>query len=89
LEFKEKQFDGPYEVIEVEINNKGEFFKGLLYYPPGSFQKPFPLVILNPCFVSILFCISIVIHLIGIRSIYMFCFRDRNPKTPKFWGLRN
>jgi len=45
LEFKEKQFDGPYEVIEVEINNKGEIFKGLLYLPPESFQKPYPLVI--------------------------------------------
>ena len=45
MEFKEKQFDGPYEVIEVEINNKGEIFKGLLYLPPESFKKPYPLVI--------------------------------------------
>ncbi len=47
LEFKEKQFDGPYEVIEIEIeiDNKGEFLKGLLYFPPNSFQKPYPLVI--------------------------------------------
>jgi len=45
LEFKEKQFDGPYEVVEVEINNKGEIFKGLLYLPPESFKKPYPLVI--------------------------------------------
>ena len=45
MEFQEKQFDGPYEVIEVEIDNKGEFFKGLLYFPPESFQKPYPLVI--------------------------------------------
>ena len=32
MEFKEKQFDGPFEVIEVEIINKGEKImkKGIL-----------------------------------------------------------
>ena len=45
MEFKEKQFDGPYEVAQVEINNKGETYKGLLYLPPESFKKPYPLVI--------------------------------------------
>ncbi|MFX0071904.1 MAG: alpha/beta hydrolase family protein [Candidatus Hermodarchaeota archaeon] len=45
MEFKEKQFDGPYEVAEVEINNKGEFFKGLLYFPPERFKQPFSVVI--------------------------------------------
>ena len=45
MKFKEKQFDGPYEVIGVEIDNKGEIFKGLTYFPPESFQKPYPLVI--------------------------------------------
>ncbi|MFX1337076.1 MAG: alpha/beta fold hydrolase [Promethearchaeota archaeon] len=45
MEFKEKQFDGPYEVIEIEINNKGEIFKGMLYNPPEFIQKPYPLVI--------------------------------------------
>ncbi len=45
MEFKEKQFDGPYEVVEVEINNKGEIFKGLTYFPLESFEKPYPLVI--------------------------------------------
>ena len=44
MEFKEKQFDGLYEVIEIEIDNKG-VFKGLLYLPPESFQKPYPLII--------------------------------------------
>lgn len=45
MEFKEKQFDGPYEVVEVEIYNKKEVFKGLLYHPPESYKKPYPLVI--------------------------------------------
>lgn len=45
MEFKEKQFDGPYEVIEIDINNKGEIFKGLLYFPPAPIKKPYPLII--------------------------------------------
>jgi len=45
LEFKEKQYDGPYEVSEVELENEGQIFRGLLYFPPESFKKPHPLVI--------------------------------------------
>lgn len=45
LEFKEKQFDGPYEISEVQINNEDKIFRGLLYFPPKPFKKPFPLII--------------------------------------------
>ncbi len=45
LEFEEKQFDGNYEVIQVDIENEGEIFKGLLYLPSLSFEKPYPLII--------------------------------------------
>ena len=45
MEFEEKQFDGNYEVIQVDIENEGEIFKGLLYCPPVSFKKPYPLII--------------------------------------------
>ncbi|MFX0032724.1 MAG: alpha/beta hydrolase family protein [Candidatus Hermodarchaeota archaeon] len=45
MEFKEKQYDGPYEISEVEIENEGQIFRGLLYFPPESFKKPHPLVI--------------------------------------------
>ncbi|MFW9771838.1 MAG: alpha/beta hydrolase family protein [Candidatus Thorarchaeota archaeon] len=45
MEFKEKQYDGPYEVSEVEIDNKRQIFRGILYYPPKSFKKPYPLII--------------------------------------------
>ena len=45
MEFKEKQFDGPYEVAGIDITNEGETFKGVLYFPPVSFKKPYPLVI--------------------------------------------
>lgn len=42
LEFENKQFDGPYEVSEIQIN---KMLRGMLYFPPESFKKPYPLVI--------------------------------------------
>lgn len=45
MDFKEKQFDGSYEISEVEIQNEEERFRGLLYFPPEKFNKPYPLII--------------------------------------------
>ncbi|MFX1594996.1 MAG: alpha/beta hydrolase family protein [Promethearchaeota archaeon] len=45
MEFKNKQFDGLYEVSEIQINNEGQIFRGLLYFPPQEFIKPYPIVI--------------------------------------------
>ncbi len=50
MEFKEKQFDnlsGPsfYEVAGIDITNDGEIFKGVVYFPPESYEKPYNLVI--------------------------------------------
>ena len=45
MEFKEKQYDGLYEVSEVEFHNKNQIFKSILYFPPESVQKPYPLII--------------------------------------------
>ncbi|MFX0180718.1 MAG: hypothetical protein ACFE78_11040 [Candidatus Hodarchaeota archaeon] len=45
MEFKDKQYDGPYKVSEVEIHNEGQIFKGLLYFPAEIFKKPYPLII--------------------------------------------
>ena len=45
LEFKDKQFDGPYEVAGIDIKNEGDKFKGVVYFPPTSFSKPYPLFI--------------------------------------------
>ncbi|MFX1389760.1 MAG: alpha/beta hydrolase family protein [Promethearchaeota archaeon] len=45
MEFKDKIYDGEYEVTEVQINNEGQIFRGLLYFPPKRFKKPYPLVI--------------------------------------------
>lgn len=44
MEFKEKQFDGPYEVAGVDFQIEDQLFKGVLYYPPESFKKPYPLI---------------------------------------------
>ena len=44
-EFREKQFDGPYEIIGIEVNNDGELIKGILYYPPKEYQKPYPIIV--------------------------------------------
>ena len=45
MEFKEKQYDGIYEVTAVEFQNENQVFRGLLYFPPESFQKPYSLII--------------------------------------------
>ena len=45
MEFKEKQYDGNYEVSEVEFYNENQIFKGLLYFPPNHYQEPYPLII--------------------------------------------
>ena len=45
MEFKEKQFDGPYEVSEVEIHKEGQIFRGILYFPPKNYKKPYPIII--------------------------------------------
>ena len=45
MNFKEKQYDGLYEVSEVEFHIKNQIFNGLLYFPPESFQKPYSLII--------------------------------------------
>jgi pimeloyl-ACP methyl ester carboxylesterase len=45
LEFKNRIYDGDYEVSEVQINNEGQIFRGLLYFPSEKFKKPYPLII--------------------------------------------
>ena len=45
MEFKEKEYDGPYEVARVEINNQNQIMRGILYFPPKNFKKPYPLII--------------------------------------------
>jgi len=45
LTFEKKQYDGEYEVCGIDIDVKGELFNGVLYYPPTSFNKPYPIVI--------------------------------------------
>ena len=45
MEFKEKQYDGNYEVSEVEFYNENQIINGLLYFPPSHYQKPYSLII--------------------------------------------
>jgi esterase/lipase len=45
VEFEKKQFDGTYEVAEIEIHNEGQIFRGIQYFPPKRFKKPYPVII--------------------------------------------
>ncbi|MFX0057751.1 MAG: alpha/beta hydrolase family protein [Candidatus Hodarchaeota archaeon] len=45
MDFKEKQFDEPYEVAEIEIHNEGQIFRGIQYFPPKNFKRPYPVII--------------------------------------------
>lgn len=45
MEFKNKQYDGPFEVSEIEIYISGDKLRGILYFPPDEFKKPYPLII--------------------------------------------
>lgn len=39
------QYDGPYEVSAVELQNDGEVFKGMVYFPPETYSKPYPVIL--------------------------------------------
>ncbi|MFX0105763.1 MAG: alpha/beta hydrolase family protein [Candidatus Hodarchaeota archaeon] len=45
MDFKDKQYDGSYEIASLDITNEGELIKGLIYFPPKSFIKPYPVII--------------------------------------------
>ncbi len=45
MDFISKQFDGPYEVAEIRIKNENQLFRGLVYFPPITYKKPYPVVI--------------------------------------------
>jgi pimeloyl-ACP methyl ester carboxylesterase len=45
MEFENKQYDGLYGTIKLELKNKNELLKGLIYLPPKAFNKPYPLII--------------------------------------------
>jgi hypothetical protein len=45
MEFKNKIYDGNFEVAEVSIENEGQIFRGMLYFPPEKHEKPYPLII--------------------------------------------
>ncbi|MFX1568182.1 MAG: alpha/beta hydrolase family protein [Promethearchaeota archaeon] len=45
MEFRNKEFDGPYEVSEVQIDIEGLILRGILYFPGEKYKKPYPIVI--------------------------------------------
>lgn len=45
MEFTDKQYDGKFEIAEIEIHNEGEIIRGILYFPTENFPKPHPLII--------------------------------------------
>ena len=44
MDFKEKQYDGPYEVSAVELNIEGKLLRGILYFPREFYTKPYRLI---------------------------------------------
>ncbi len=79
MEFKNKLYDGDYEVSEVQINHKDQIIRGLLYFPAKKFIKPYPLVIYFHGFPE-LFSLSEIIKKFGYLlelgySILVFNFR--------------
>ncbi|MBD3197848.1 MAG: alpha/beta fold hydrolase [Candidatus Lokiarchaeota archaeon] len=54
MEFDNKQYDGIYEVTEVEIHNDGEIVRGIMYFPPQKYNKPYPLILFFHGFPQIL-----------------------------------
>lgn len=39
------QYDGPYEVSALELQIEGEVFKGVVYFPPETYSKPYPVIL--------------------------------------------
>jgi len=45
MEFAKKQYDGPFEVVMVELQIEDQMFKGIMYFPPSKFKEPHPIII--------------------------------------------
>jgi hypothetical protein len=45
MEFKKKQYDGPYEVSALELDIEGQLLRGLLYFPREYYIKPYKFII--------------------------------------------
>ncbi|TFF98663.1 MAG: alpha/beta fold hydrolase [Promethearchaeota archaeon] len=41
----EPQYDGPYEVSSIELQIDEDIFKGILYFPPKKYLKPYPVIL--------------------------------------------
>jgi len=45
MEFAKKQFDGPFEVVMVELQIENQILRGILYFPSTKFKRPYPIII--------------------------------------------
>lgn len=45
MEFKEKQFDGAYEVSAIELDIEGQLLRGLLFFPREYYIKPYKIIV--------------------------------------------
>ena len=45
MEFAKKQYDGPFEVVMVELQIEDQMLKGILYFPSTKFKGPHPIII--------------------------------------------
>ena len=45
MEFKNKQYDGPFEIVMVELQIVNQILRGILYFPSTKFKRPHPIII--------------------------------------------
>jgi len=45
MEFAKKQFDGPFEVVMVELQMEDQILRGILYFPLSKFIRPNPIIV--------------------------------------------
>jgi hypothetical protein len=55
MEFAKKQYDGPFEVVMVELQIEDQMLKGILYFPSTKFKGPHPIIIYSSWISSIIF----------------------------------
>ena len=45
MEFKNKQYDGLFEIVMVELQIVNQILRGILYFPSTKFKRPHPIII--------------------------------------------
>ncbi len=45
MEFKNKQNDGPFEIVMVDLQIEDQVFRGILYFHSSNFKRPHPIIV--------------------------------------------